>query len=241
MGQSAMQKRIFLISDDLIVFHSIQENMRDTQINICNTLSREDVLNCFSEQECCLAIIDVHLSKPTEMEILRAIREIRFMPILAITAELRPEEKVALLSAGADVCIEKSAGVSVYVAQANALIKLYMEINAGYKQRAFLSFGSELIISPRYRQVVIKGNPLVLTRKEFDLLHFLASNPKQVLSREEIYQHVWPDALEYGGEGTVKAHISTLLKKLAAVGEDYIENIWGVGYKFVPPNSKNVE
>ncbi len=74
-----------------------------------------------------------------------------------------------------------------------------------------------------------------LTRREFDLLLFFAKRPGQVFSRDQIYDSVWGDFFELGGDETVKAHIKTLRKKLSAIGTGLIENVWGVGYRFVPP------
>lgn len=231
-----MKKRIFLITDDIAVCRAIQKNMENTWIDACYILSQDKILLRLAGQEYHLIIMDIQQASATTLDTLCAIRKVRIAPILARIDGLSPEEKVALFYAGADVCVEKSSGIHVCVAQADALINLYMEFNAGYQQLAFLSFGSELIISPRYRQVIIDGTPLALTRKEFDLLHFLASNPRQVLSREQLYQHIWQEDAEFGGEGTVKTHISTLRRKLATVGKNYIDNIWGVGYKFTPPH-----
>lgn len=96
-----------------------------------------------------------------------------------------------------------------------------------------LIFGTYLTIDPCCRQVYLHGESLSLTRKEFDLLYYLASNPGQVFSKEQLYHHVWHDFSALEGEDTVKTHIKTLRKKLGPVGKSCIQNIWGIGYKFV--------
>lgn len=241
MGQSVMKKRVVLISNDRTVYRSIRESMQDDQIDVYLIPAQSEETTHAVEQECSLIILDLHQIGASGVDILRVIQPVRLAPILALIEKSSPTEKAALLYAGVDVCLEKTTDTSVLVAQANALIRLFAEISKGHTQCAFLSFGSELVINPQYRQVIIDGNSLTLTRKEFELLHFLANNPWQVLSREQLYQNVWHGSLEFGGDGTVKAHISTLRKKLEAVGKHYIENIWGVGYKFIPPCSKSIE
>ena len=72
-----------------------------------------------------------------------------------------------------------------------------------------------------------------MTRKEFDLLYCLASYPGQVFSLEHLYAHVWNDTSAIAVDEIVKSQIKSLRKKLAAVGKNYIQNEWGVGYKFV--------
>lgn len=132
--------------------------------------------------------------------------------------------------------MEKPFDGSVCKAQANALIRLYQSSSKS-TTRNLLIFGSELLIDPHYRQVLADGKQLPLTRKEFDLLYYLASNPGRVFSKELLYHHVWQDDSDIDGNDTVKTHIKTLRKKLGPSGKGYIQNIWGIGYKFtIEPN-----
>ena len=71
-----------------------------------------------------------------------------------------------------------------------------------------------------------------LTRKEFDLLFCLASNPGKVFSREQLYDHVWDDTSAFNVSGVVKTYISALRQKMVGADAEYIKNIWGVDYKF---------
>ena len=89
-----------------------------------------------------------------------------------------------------------------------------------------------LIIDPLARQVLLNGKDLHLTRKEFDLLFCLASNPGQVFSREQLYSHVWGEHSVYNIDEVVKAQIKTLRQKLSTTGNEYIKNVWGIGYRF---------
>lgn len=95
-----------------------------------------------------------------------------------------------------------------------------------------LSFGMELTIDPLHRQVVLNGNWLELTRKEFDVLYFLASYPGQVFTREQIYHNVWHNEADYNVDEAVKSSIKVLRKKLAQAPKEYIQNVRGVGYRF---------
>lgn len=92
-----------------------------------------------------------------------------------------------------------------------------------------------MVIAPRYRQVLIDGTPVDLTRREFDLLFFFAKHPGQVFSRGQLYEQVWDDFYELGGDESVKSHIKTLRKKLSVLGTHIIDNVRGVGYRFIPP------
>lgn len=76
----------------------------------------------------------------------------------------------------------------------------------------------------------------MLTKKEFDLLHYFANHPFQVFSKGQLYVHVWDDSFANIGDETVRVHIQRLRRKLATTGKNLIHNVRGVGYKFVPPN-----
>jgi len=100
------------------------------------------------------------------------------------------------------------------------------------ENKALLELG-EIVISPEQRTVLLHGETVELTPKEFDILYLLASHPKKVYSVETIFQIVWGDAY-FEGANTVMVHIRTLRKKL---GEDkrknkLIKTVWGVGYTF---------
>jgi DNA-binding winged helix-turn-helix (wHTH) protein len=103
-----------------------------------------------------------------------------------------------------------------------------------------LAFGKDLVIDPNARTVYLKGRELSLTKKEFDLLFCLASNPGKVFSREQLYNHVWDDTSAYNVSGVVKTHISSLRQKMIGADAEYIKNIWGVGYKFESKHSLTI-
>ena len=95
-----------------------------------------------------------------------------------------------------------------------------------------MTFGMELTIDPIHRQVVLKGKWLELTRKEFDVLYFLASHPGQVFTREQIYHNVWHNEADYNVDESVKSSIKALRKKLTQAPKEYIQKVRGVGYRF---------
>ena len=92
-----------------------------------------------------------------------------------------------------------------------------------------------LTISPGLRRVEREGVPLELTTKEFDLLHFLASHPRQVFTRQHLLDRVW-DSSYYGDSGTVTVHIRRLREKIETdpARPRHVKTVWGVGYKFEP-------
>ncbi len=229
-----MKKRILVIDDDLAVCRSIRETMQDDHTDVCYAMSVAEALDAFAAYDYCLVIVNLRLSEADSMDILRIIRQTKATPILILAEKPTEDEKVAAFRAGANAVLEKPLDILVCVAQANSLIQFYVEQIEGRTYHPLI-FGTELIIDPTYRHVIIDGEPLALTRKEFDLLLCLARHPGQVWSRTQLYSQVWNDDLGISGENAVKSHIGNLRRKLADMGKDYIQTSWGVGYKFVSP------
>ena len=187
------------------------------------------------KNEYCLVILSIQPSTSRDMAILRLMRESKSVPIIALTQKLSVSEKITLFHAGANVCLVEPVDIGLCAAQACSLIQLYLDSKKDHCEMYPLIFGTELIINPIYRQVIVDGELLELTRTEFDLLHYMASHPNQIFSRQQLYQQVWGDDLDISGENTVRSHIGNLYKKLVDADKSYIQNTRGVGYKFVPP------
>ena len=235
MGVIHIKRQILVVNKDLTAGQAICDSLVDDVTVVCCMTSAMEALADYMKNEYCLVILDVQPADANSMELLRTIRNTKHTPILVLTDPLDSEDIVTLFHAGADACLEKPVDIPICAAQARALIRLYFDGDNRHERHSTISFGSELIINPRYRQVMVDGKNLELTRKEFDLLHCLASYPRQVFSLEHLYAHVWDDEFAVSGEETVRVHIRTLRKKLTALGKDFIQNTWGVGYKFVPP------
>lgn len=209
--------------------------MQDDGMDVNYAMSVRETLNILSSNKYCLVIMHIQIPINHDIEIVRLIREANTMPIMAITPKLSVLDKISLFHAGANVCLEEFMDTNIFMAQANSLIQLYLDAKKTDVKNHLLVFNTELIINPIYRHVIVDGEPLDLTRTEFDLLYFMARHPHQVFSRQQLYRQVWGDDLGINGENTVRSHIGNLYKKLADMGKNYIQNIRGVGYKFVPP------
>lgn len=232
-----MKKRILVMGGDLSVCRSIREAMQDNDTDVCYTMPVAEARDTFTAYDYCLVIVNLCLPEVDGTKILHVIRQTKTMPILVLAEQLTEPEKLTLFQMGANAVLEKPIDMSVCVAQANSLIRLYME-QTGKRPYHPLIFGTELMIDPAYRQVIVNGEQLALTRKEFDLLLCLAQHPGRVWTRTQLYSQVWSDDLGLSGENAVKAHIGNLRKKLSDKGQDCIQTLWGVGYKFVPPSAR---
>ncbi len=194
-----------------------------------------------------LVILDLMLPALDGMEVCRRIRAWANTPILMVTARQGEEDRVSGLELGADDYLVKPFSPRELVSRVRAILRRttatspdtmreqesHLEEPA-LKKGEELRFGS-LVINIPARRVIIEGQQVTLTVKEFDLLVTLASAPDRVFTREALLNQVW--GYTYLGDGrTVDVHIGTLRKKLEAIQDapHYIQTVWGVGYKFVP-------
>lgn len=233
-----LSKRILVIGNDQMSFQPILKFTQNFNADISCAMSVKEGLNLLLSSEYCLVIMCISSPINNDAEFLRLIRETHPIPIVVVAPKLEVSEKVTLFHAGANACLEQPVDTTLCIAQAQSLIQLYLDAKIADNKEHPLVFGAELIINPIYRHIIINGEPLDLTRTEFDLLFCMAKHPNQIFSRQQLYQQIWGDDLGISGENTVRSHIGNLYKKLADAGQNYIQNIRGIGYKFVPPTSK---
>lgn len=154
------------------------------------------------------------------------------MPILVLSSHSDHSERIHAFNAGANAYMGKPYTDEECLAQAHALMRNYISLNPQTDLCYTLAFGNELIIEPETRFVSLQGQELKLTRKEYDILFWLASNPGRVYNCEQLYDHVWDELAVGDVKQVVQYHIKSLRKKLTVSEAEYIKNVWGVGYRF---------
>ncbi|MGM9594295.1 MAG: response regulator transcription factor [Candidatus Onthomonas sp.] len=172
-----------------------------------------------------LVLLDIMLPRLSGMEVLRRLRreEQRYTPVLLLTARDAVMDKVSGLDAGAEDYITKPFAIEELLARIRASLR--KTAAAAAPQPNLLTAG-EVALDPESRTVTRKGEPVSLTRREFDLLQYLLENPNRVLTREQLLSQVW--GFDYAGEtNAVDVYISFLRNKL---GSGVVETVRGVGY-----------
>ncbi len=228
-----MKKKVLIIDDDINICKEIKYSLQSETTEVYYALSAIDGFAQFSKHLFCLVIMDIHLSETDGLSLLEMLRKMNPTPILVLSSKSNSEMRIEALKAGAAGYMEKPYALEECLAHAQSLIQLYADIGSISKRRYTLAFGMDLVINPQHRQATLKGEPLNLTRKEFDLLFCLAEHAGQVLSREQLYSYVWMEDAHNVDE-VVKAHIKALRRKLTPAGKEYIKNVWGIGYQFSP-------
>lgn len=172
-----------------------------------------------------LILLDIMLPGLSGMEVLRRLRreETGYTPVLLLTARDAVTDKVSGLDAGADDYITKPFAIEELLARIRSALRKHPAQEA--PRQDLLTVG-EVALDPEGRSVTLRGEPVNLTRREFDLLCFLLEHPNHVYTREQLLNQVW--GYDYAGEtNAVDVYISFLRSKL---GSAVIETVRGVGY-----------
>ena len=168
-----------------------------------------------------MIILDIMLPGVDGFEICKQIREAKEIPILMVSARKEDIDKIRGLGLGADDYITKPFSPSY-----ERLVNNQMDVNYIIEIRG-------LKIDKTARRVYLNGEEKVFTTKEFDLLTFLAGHPNRVFTKEELFNKIW-DMESLGDIATVTVHIKKIREKIEVntAKPQYIETIWGVGYRF---------
>ena len=181
-----------------------------------------------------IVIVDLMLPTVDGFEICKRIREVKDIPILVVSAKKEDIDKIRGLELGADDYITKPFSPSELVARVKAHLSRYERLrgNGGMQENEFIEIRG-IKIDKTARRVFVNGEEKILTTKEFDLLTFLASNPNRVFTKEELFKEIW-NMDSIGDIATVTVQIKKIREKieLNTAKPQYIETIWGVGYRF---------
>ncbi len=180
-----------------------------------------------------LVVLDLMLPGMDGFEICKHIREEKNIPIIMVSAKKDDIDKIRGLGLGADDYMTKPFSPSELVARVKAHMARYDRL-VGTSQKANDVVEIRGIrIDKTARRVMIDGEEKAFTGKEFDLLTFLAEHPNHVYTKEELFREIW-DMDSIGDIATVTVHIKKIREKIEydSAKPQYIETIWGVGYRF---------
>lgn len=201
------------------------------EVIICN---RGDLgLNMALKEDFDLIILDLMLPEIDGFEICRQVREAKNTPIIMVSAKKDDIDKIRGLGLGADDYMTKPFSPSELVARVKAHMDRYNRLIGSTTQKNDIIEIRGIKIDKTARRVWVNGEEKTFTTKEFDLLTFLAQNPNRVFTKEELFREIW-DMESVGDIATVTVHIKKIREKIEYnnAKPQYIETIWGVGYRF---------
>lgn len=227
-------KKILIIEDDI----SIAELQRDylvmsgMEVDICSN-GTEGAAKAL-EGDFNLIILDVMLPGTDGITVLKLIREKKNIPVLLVSAKKEEIDKIRGLGAGAEDYITKPFSPGELVARVKAHLANYDRLT----NRPDIKVNNEisirgLTIDQAARRVFIFNKEIILSAKEYEILLYLAKNPNRVFSRDELFNYIW-GVESFGDSSTITVHVARIRDKLEPDPQNpqYIETVWGAGYRF---------
>jgi two-component system, OmpR family, KDP operon response regulator KdpE len=224
--------RLLLIEDDPAIRAPLLRALRDRGHAVAAATTAMDGLRTALDDRPELVVLDLGLPDVDGTELLRMLRAVSRVPVIVATARDAETEIVRVLDAGADDYVVKP----FTAAQLDARIRAVLRRGGSATAADETIVVGDLEIDFRSRGVRLSGAPLELTPREFDLLHFLATRPGEVVTKRELLTEVWQ--IPYGGaDKTVDVHLSWLRRKLGetAAAPRYLHTVRGVGVRLAAP------
>ena len=228
-----MRKTILVVDDDPTIRDVLERYLQREGFAVITAADGQTALQKAGSERPDLVVLDLMLPHVDGWEICRRLRAESTVPVLMLTARGEEYERILGLGLGADDYVTKPFSPGEVVARIQAIFRRIEMARSPTPLSAETIHIGEIVIDPSVRQVTVGERPVTLTAKEFDLLHYLASHPRQVFSREQLLDQVW--GYTYAGEtSTVTVHIRHLREKVETdpANPRLIETVWGVGYCF---------
>ncbi|MDE5780092.1 MAG: response regulator transcription factor [Lachnospiraceae bacterium] len=225
--------RILIVEDEESIAELEKDYLELSGFDVEIENNGESGMKRAMSEEFDMYILDLMLPDVDGFEICKTIREAKNTPILMISAKKDDIDKIRGLGLGADDYMTKPFSPSEMVARVKAHLARYERlIGSGQQENDVIEIRG-LKIDKTARRVWVNNDEKTFTTKEFDLLAFLAQNPNHVFTKDELFREIW-DMESIGDIATVTVHIKKIREKIeySTSKPQYIETIWGVGYRF---------
>ena len=217
--------RLLVVEDDTAINAMICEYLSKQGYACYSAFSGSEAGLLLKQESYDLIILDLMLPGKSGDQVLYELKKKQDTPVIVLSAKDSVESKVALLQSGADDYMCKPFDLKELQARIQVQIrKCTPDVSAKKSYQG-------LILHHDYCTIQINENTQKLTKHEYKILELLISHPKQAFTKKEIYEYAWEDDY-FGDDKTITVHISNLRSKLAILSErEYIETIWGIGFK----------
>lgn len=224
--------RVLIIEDDKNIAELEKDYLEANDIAAVIASDGLSGLKEALENDYSLILLDIMLPSANGFEICKRIRDEKNIPIIFVSAKKEDFDKIQGLGLGADDYIVKPFSPSELVARVKAHISRYQRLTANGESGEIIEI-DKMRIDNNSGMVTIRGKELNLTKKEFQVLYLLASQPDVIFSKNELFEKVWGyDSL--GDTSTLTVHINRLREKIKEADEnaEFIKTIWSRGYRF---------
>lgn len=218
--------KILVVDDESRMRKLVKDFLMKKNFEVLEAGDGEEAVDLFFQQrDISLIILDVMMPKMDGWQVCREIRRHSKVPIIMLTARDDERDELLGFELGVDEYISKPFSPKILVARVEAILR-----RTGQGEMGDVISAGEIVLDKSAHMVTMKGNPVELSYKEFELLAYFMENQGIALSREKILNSVWN--YDYFGDArTIDTHVKKLRSKLGECGE-YIKTVWGMGYKF---------
>ncbi|MBQ3162119.1 MAG: response regulator transcription factor [Oscillospiraceae bacterium] len=218
--------RILIIEDDTYINNLIAKSLSKEGYTCQQAFSGTEGLLYAKTEQFSLAILDLMLPGINGEELLPQLKNDFNIPVIVLSAKDSLDSKIDLLNAGAEDYITKPFEIGELMAR----VGVQLRRNADSKPAKQLTHKG-LTLNLEEMSAEIRENTLSFTKHEYKILQLLMENPNRAFTKQDIYDYAWDD-IYIGEDKTINMHISNIRKKLKAVtDEEYIETVWGIGFK----------
>lgn len=219
------KKRILIIDDEEDMRHLIQMYLENSGYECLQANGGKEAYQYINDSKVDLILLDVMMPEEDGFQVCQKIREKKEIPIIFLSAKGEEWDKVKALKLGGDDYIVKPFSPGEMIARIQAVLRRSIHDSLEEHIRKV----GKIQINEQARTVMVDGNTVPLTLKEYELLLYMIDHKHQALSRDQLLSQIW--GMDYFGSlRTVDTHIKTLRMKLGIA--DYIQTVWGIGYKF---------
>ena len=225
--------KILIVEDEVAIAELEKDYLELSGFDVVMQHTGDAGLKAALNEDFNMIFLDLMLPNVDGFEICKKVREKKNTPIIMVSAKKEDIDKIRGLGLGADDYMTKPFSPSELVARVKAHLARYERlVGSGVKANEIIEIRG-IKIDKTARRVYVNGEEKAFTTKEFDLLTFLAENPNHVFTKEELFNKIW-DMESIGDIATVTVHIKKIREKIEfnTSKPQYIETIWGVGYRF---------
>ncbi|MEY2397350.1 MAG: hypothetical protein QOJ00_524 [Actinomycetota bacterium] len=234
MGETAAattKATVLVVDDDRTIRHLLTRFLSLEDYRVIAAGDAAEAMAALAAEEPDLIVLDVMLGDDDGLDVLEQVRLTNDVPVILLTGKTSESDRVMGLRLGADDYVVKPFSPAEVEARIASVLRRTRPASATPP----LSFDG-LSLNLATREVMLDGESVSLTAKEFDLLAFLASSPRQVFSREQLLDRVWNSSSAWQSIDTVTEHVRRLRKRIEANPNKprWLTTVWGVGYRFNP-------
>ncbi|SNU05865.1 DNA-binding response regulator, OmpR family, contains REC and winged-helix (wHTH) domain [Lachnospiraceae bacterium] len=227
-------ERLLIVEDDNEIGDILDKYLKGNGYDTDRAYNGIEAINKIEEEDFSLVLLDIMLPFKSGDQVLQKVRETKQIPVIIISAKDMIQTKIDVMRMGADDYVTKPFDLDEVLVRIEAVLRR----TVGNLSGGVSSSKKEVIKHKNIEmdrdaaRVLVKGQSVTLTSKEYAILELFLTNPNKIFSKTNIYESIWDDTYIYD-DNTLMVHISNLRNKLKDIDseEEYIETIWGMGYR----------